>query len=617
MIRKLELLAPAKNLECGIAAIDHGADAVYIGALRFGARAAAGNSLDDIHTLCSYAHQYGAKVYVTVNTILYDEELEATQHLIHELYNIGADALLVQDLALLSMKLPPIPLHASTQMDNRTAEKVGYLQGMGIKRVVLARELSIAEIADIHARVPDVELEAFVHGALCVSYSGQCYASHYCFERSANRGECAQFCRLPFTLTDGSGRVVERDRHLLSLRDMMQLNNLDRLAEAGAVSFKIEGRLKDAEYVKNVVAAYSEQLNDVISKHNRIAGRIEWQRASYGRCQYTFTPSVEKSFNRGFTTYFADGRSKDIVSFDTPKALGEFVGKVKEVRMTRRGEGAPSFNVAGTASFSNGDGLCFFDDERKLVGFRVNRADGNRLYPHQMPAKLKSGTPLYRNYDHQFTTLLAHNSSKRRMWIDLELSDLCLTALDESGRTLSLDIRIERQIAQKPQAENIRKQLSKLGNTIFEVRHVRVPDDYPYFIPSSVLADVRRQVVEAITSMPVSREAVSDTSNRIRLNPPRYDAAYLYNASNHVSRSYYEQYGVDADSFERPLHRIADKPLLMQCRYCLRAAMGACLKNGGAKVLPQPLRLSLSDGRHFLLDFDCKRCEMLVYADKD
>ena len=335
-MRKLELLAPAKNLECGIAAIDHGADAVYIGAQRFGARAAAGNSVDDIAELCRYAHQFDAKVYVTVNTIIYDHELADTQQLLEELAQVHVDAILVQDMGLLSMRNEQwemrndhssLVFHASTQTDNRTPEKVAWLHSLGFKRVVLARELSIDEIAEIHRQVPDVELEVFVHGALCVSYSGVCYASQYCFGRSANRGECAQFCRMKFDLLDADGRVIERDRHLLSLKDMCQIDNLEALIKAGAVSFKIEGRLKDVGYVKNVVAAYSQRLNQIIKAHPE-----EYCRASMGRCTYSFTPDLRKTFNRGYTTYFANGRQPDIASFDTPKAMGEYVGHVKEIR---------------------------------------------------------------------------------------------------------------------------------------------------------------------------------------------------------------------------------------------------------------------------------------------
>ena len=351
MKQTIELLAPAKNLQCGIAAIDHGADAVYIGASRFGARVAAGNSVADIAELCRYAHPFGAKVYVTVNTIIYDDELDDTRQLLEELEKAGADAILVQDSSLFTLH-SSLTLHASTQTDNRTPEKVAWLRSLGFRRVVLARELSVDEIREIHRQVPDVELEVFVHGALCVSYSGQCYASQYCFGRSANRGACAQFCRLPFDLVDSNGQVIEQGRHLLSLKDLCLIDHLEELMEAGAVSFKIEGRLKDADYVKNVTAAYSQRLNQIIARHPE-----RWQRASRGRCSYTFEPNLKKTFNRGFTTYFLHGRQPDIFSPDTPKALGEYVGKVKEIRRD-------SFNVAGTASFANGDGLCFFVEER-------------------------------------------------------------------------------------------------------------------------------------------------------------------------------------------------------------------------------------------------------------
>lgn len=374
-MKQLELLAPARNLECGKAAIDHGADAVYIGAERFGARAAAGNSIADITELCRYAHMFNAKVYVTINTIIYDHELDATVCLLQELEQSGVDAILVQDMALVG-RTGSMAMHASTQTDNRTVEKVRWLREIGFRRAVLARELSVNEISEIHQAVPDMELEVFVHGALCVSYSGLCYASQQCFNRSANRGECAQFCRLKFDLTDSNNKPIEEGRHLLSLKDMNQSSNICRLVEAGAVSFKIEGRLKDMAYVKNVTAAYSNILNDIVKGNPE-----KYRRASLGYCRYTFTPNLYKTFNRGFTTYFADGRNPDISSPDTPKAIGEFVGTVKELR-------GNSFTVAGISSFANGDGLCFINAERKLEGFRVNRAEGNRLFPLKMPQNL-------------------------------------------------------------------------------------------------------------------------------------------------------------------------------------------------------------------------------------
>lgn len=412
-MRTLELLAPAKNLECGIAAIDHGADAVYIGAPKFGARAAAGNSIEDIRQLCDYAHQFHAKVHVTVNTIVYDSEIRDTLQMIQQLQAAGVDALLLQDMGVLYALQGEGPLsteggwtellHSSTQCDTRTADKVKWLQSLGFHRAVLARELSVSEIEAIHAAVPDMELEVFVHGALCVCYSGVCYASEYCFGRSANRGECAQFCRMKFDLLDADGQEIEHQRHLLSLKDMCQIDNLEALADAGACSFKIEGRLKDADYVKNVVAAYSQRLDDICRQRPG-----EYERPSLGRPRYAFEPNLKKTFNRGFTHYFLRGRQMDITSFDTPKAIGEYVGKVKELR-------GNSFNVASVASFANGDGLCFINDERELEGFRVNRAEGNRLFPLEMPRHLRPGVALYRNNDVAFSRILAGRTAERKI----------------------------------------------------------------------------------------------------------------------------------------------------------------------------------------------------------
>lgn len=613
--RPLELLAPAKNLECGIAAIDYGADAVYIGANRFGARAAAGNSVEDISQLCKYAHQYSAKVYVTVNTILYDNETEATQQLIQQLYEVGVDAILVQDMSVLEMTLPPIALHASTQTDNRTSERVKQLSALGFSRVVLARELSVEEIADIHHKQPNVELEVFVHGALCVSYSGICYASQYCFNRSANRGECAQFCRMKFDLVDADGNCLEHQRHLLSLKDLNQLDALDELAEAGATSFKIEGRLKDINYVKNVTAAYSEQLNKLVDQYPDL-----YCRASLGRCTYTFKPNLSKTFNRGFTHYFLHGRQPDIASFDTPKAMGEFVGNVKEIR-------GSSFNVAGTASFANGDGLCFINDEHQLEGFRVNRVEGNRIFTLKMPIHLRHGKALYRNNDQKLECILSKNGSKRKIDIILTLKEI------EDGFELKLQIKqglettallkTEKQKALKPQQENLIKQLSKLGNTPFACSKVILTCNNPkeqfnFFIPSSLLAKLRRQVVEEMLQLLEKRkEGIQRIAagNSISMVNPLYPMQYLYNVSNKKAKHFYANHGLSgiANAFEikRP-----PKPLIMQCRYCIRYALGYCVKHGGmTPKWKEPLYLRLGDGKRFNLKFDCKHCQMNIYAD--
>ena len=595
---QLELLAPAKNLECGIAAIDHGADAVYIGAPRFGARAAAGNSVDDIRTLCQHAHQFAARVYVTVNTILYDDELQATQQLIQQLYDVGVDAILVQDMGILKMSLPPIALHASTQTDNRTVDKIRWLHSLGFHRVVLARELSVDEIAEIHRQVPDVELEVFVHGALCVSYSGLCYVSQHCFQRSANRGECAQFCRMKFDLLDADGRELEHQRHLLSLKDLNQLQHLEELIAAGACSFKIEGRLKDVAYVKNVVAAYSQRLDAIIAKQPN-----SYCRASKGRMSYSFTPNLKKTFNRGFTSYFLHGRQPDIFSPDTPKAMGEFVGTVKELRRD-------SFNVAGTASFANGDGLCFINADHELEGFRVNRVQGNRLFPFQMPQNLHAGLALYRNYDQEFERLLSRPTAERKLPISMHLSatddGFCLSA-----NGMSVSVPCEHQVANKPQHENIQRQLSKLGGTVYECADVTFDDGFAYFIPNSVLSELRRLLVDAL-NVDGSRCVIPMThENRPQYAPPHfYDYPYLYNIANHLAADFYGT--KDTTAYE--LHG-GDGPL-MQCRHCLQYAMGHCVKHGGLKpTYKYPLYLRLADGRRFRLEFDCKHCQMNVYAE--
>lgn len=614
--RYIELLAPAKNLECGIEAVNHGADAVYIGAEKFGARAEACNSVEDIHTLVTYAHQFGCRVYVTVNTIIYDDEIAATEKLIRQLYDAGVDALIVQDLSILKMDIPPIALHASTQMDNRTVEKVKWLEKQGFQQVVLARELTVDEISDIHEHVPDVLLEAFVHGALCVSFSGQCYASQYCFGRSANRGECAQFCRLKFDLEDANHQIVEHDRHLLSLRDLNQMDVLEEMIQAGVSSFKIEGRLKDVSYVKNVTAAYHQRLNELCKRHP------EYRRTSFGCVDYSFTPSVEKSFNRGFTHYFIHGRTPNISSFDTPKAMGEYVGTVKEIR-------GNSFNVAGLARFANGDGLCFIDAQHELQGFRVNRVENNRLYPLRMPPNLHPGVHLYRNNDHEFETLLSKSSAVRKMRVSLLFSETAdgfkLTAKDEAGRCADGEISIEKQLAKTSQRENIERQLTKLGNTPFVSSAFRLDLSADWFVPSGLLTELRRQVIDRLLSAAMPQrvktsavvcshvESESAAAGDVHFYP--MSKSYLYNVANHLSQTFYEENGahhlMPAFELQRP-----QLPLMMQCRYCLRYALGACVKHGGEKpTWQEPLYLVLPNKKRFRLEFDCKNCQMNIYAE--
>ena len=611
-MQKLELLAPAKNLECGIAAIDHGADAVYIGPERFGARVAAGNPIEDIRQLCDYAHQYRARVYATVNTIIYDDELSDTEELLWQLYQAGIDAILVQDMGLLRMKLPPIALHASTQTDNRTADKVHWLQELGFQRVVLARELSVSEIADIHRQVPDMPLEVFVHGALCVSYSGQCYASQHCFARSANRGACAQVCRMEFDLTDDNGNIIEHNRHLLSLKDLNLSEHLEELAAAGATSFKIEGRLKDITYVKNVTAAYSDKLNELIGRHPD-----KYQRASLGHCTYSFRPNLKKTFNRGFTTYFLHGRQPDIYSPDTPKAMGEFVGTVKELR-------GKYFTVAGTARFANGDGLCYLylnNHVRTLKGFRVNRAEGNRLFPQQMPDDLRPGMSLYRNNDTEFERQLSRPSSERKIPIMLHF-DVLRDDGTEEGFTLrvtdttntlngSFTFHLSHQLARTSQRENIIRELSKLGGTPFTCTAFNIAADFPYFIPNSRLSEMRRTMVTHLLKSGATCNAPFTIQHEAaRIPAPSYQQHYLYNIANQQAAAFYHE--TEPTAYELKGGKAA---LLMQCRHCLRYSLGYCTRRVGKKPSwHEPLSLQLSNGRKFLLEFDCKNCQMNIYA---
>lgn len=603
--RKIELLAPAKNLECGMAAIDHGADAVYIGAPKFGARAAAVNSLEDIAALVEYAHLYNVRIYVTVNTILKDEELKETEEMIRALYRVGVDALIVQDMGIAGLELPPIPLHASTQMDNRTAEKVRFLADAGFRQVVLARELSLREIGKIHEACPDVPLEIFVHGALCVSYSGQCYVSQACFGRSANRGECAQFCRLPFSLVDSNDRVIAKDKHLLSLKDLNQSEELEALLDAGASSFKIEGRLKEVSYVKNVTAAYRQKLDAILAR------RKEYVRASSGSCRYAFNPQLDKSFSRGFTHYFLHGRTRDVFSFDTPKSLGEEMGTMKEAR-------GNYLTVAGLKSFNNGDGVCYIDEQGKLQGFRINRVEGNKLYPQEMP-RIKPRTVLYRNFDQEFEKILARRSSERKMAVAIRLADtafgFALTLTDEDDNRVTLSLPRAKEPARTPQEENLKTQLTKLGNTPFEAERVDIDFTENWFLPASVLADFRRQAIEKL----IAARRINYRRELSVLRPtthafPQTTLTYLGNVMNARAASFYAGHGVAsiAPAFEQTP---VEKAVLMFCKHCLRYSMGWCpVHQRERSPYREPYYLVSTDGKRFRLEFDCRNCQMKVSA---
>ena len=606
--RKIELLSPARSIKEGIAAVNHGADAVYIGAMQFGARQAAGNSVEDIAKLVEYAHLYKVKVYVTLNTIVEDSDIAQVEKLIGELYEIGVDALIVQDLGILKMNIPPIQLHASTQTDNRDARKVGFLSDAGFSRVVLARELSLSEIGDIHKSVPDTELEVFVHGALCVSYSGQCYASQYCFGRSANKGACAQFCRLSFDLRDADDNLLCKDKYLLSLKDMNRSDYVEQMMDAGVTSFKIEGRLKDESYVKNVTAYYRAKIDEVLAR------RDEYERASCGVAVPQFVPAPEKSFSRGFTDYLLVGDKEDITSFDTPKSRGEFMGSVRVVARN-------FFTVIGK-DFNNGDGACFVGKDGKLHGFRINKVEGNRIFPQTMPSLLFQGAELYRNYDCDFERELSRPDVRRTLLLDVEFGEceagFVLTANDESGVSATVNIESAKEVARTPQRDNIVKQLSKWGNTPFVTRNIDVQLSDEWFVPSSVLSDARRRLYEALLhehtvsytpelrkqASSVSREYVSEKLD------------YRGNVSNSLAAEFYKEHGVKEIAPAYELNAV-EGAAVMFCKHCIRRSFGWCSRMGQNVPYKEPLYIVSGDGRRFRLSFDCKECMMKVVPEQD
>ena len=629
MSQPIELLAPARDAEVGREAILHGADAVYIGGPSFGARAAAGNTVADIAALCAFAHIYQARVYVTLNTILFDHELEEARALIQQLYEAGVDALITQDTALPELqaegRLAPIALHASTQMDNRSVEDARLRQAEGFTRVVLARESSLERIRQVHEALPALDIEAFVHGALCVSYSGRCYASAYKFDRSANRGCCAQFCRLAFDLVDDEGRIVERNRHLLSLKDMYRINDLEAMMDAGVRSFKIEGRLKDATYVKNVTAAYRRAIDAVLERR-----AADYHRSSQGQHTFTFEPDVRKSFNRGFTDYFLHTPphahlAQPVHQFDTPKAMGEPLGRVEDC-------GSWGFTIdydqAQTAPVVAGDGLCYIHPATgRLEGLRVNRVDGQRVIPANRPDGIRCGVQLSRNHDQALDRLLARPSATRRIPLRLRLSETAegyaLQAAEDvpNGCSLTHEIHLDHEVALSPQTANIQRQLGKLGDTPFVATDVQVNTEGERFIPSSVLAALRRDVVAALLAEKARtyhREqpgrptwgTQSEAPATVADSEPHKSLTYLYNIANTTARRHHERAGW---SVRQPAFEVEQptEAVLMICRHCIRRALGMCLQEKGTRMT-SPLFLRTTDGEQFPLHFDCRRCEMQV-----
>lgn len=602
-LRPIELLAPARDAEIAIAAIKCGADAVYMGSESHGARVAAGNSVEEIARVVDFAHQFNVKVYVTLNTIIYDSELEDVESLIGRLYEVGIDALIVQDMSVLRMDIPPIALHASTQCDTRDASKARFLQDVGFSQIVIARELSLGEIKQISESVT-VPIEAFVHGALCVSYSGDCQASYYAMGRSANRGECAQMCRLPYSLTDSKGRILIANKHLLSLRDMNRSNYLEQMIDAGVSSFKIEGRLKDVGYVKNVVAYYRKRIDEIIASRSDC-----YCRSSVGYSAVSFEPCLEKSFNRGFTPYFLNGENMGIASIDTPKSQGERVAVVKHCY-------GREIEVVCDVQLNNGDGMGYFDDNGVFTGFRLNKAIGNRL-SLASPVRLAPGTILYRNRDKQWDDSLEIEITR---YIDVKMSLSCscrgllLTVNDNRGNEVSKEIEIALDKAKTPQEVSRQRVLTKVGNTIYRI--VAIEDTLGgVFVPASVLTQLRRDVLELLdeTQRNKYKRDVRRSENRSAKLPQGEVLTYHDNVANSISRKFYIDHGATKIEQASELNMPKGRFVVMTTRYCMRREMGKCLKTSKGKEWVGPLYLTSANHR-FELEFDCKQCQMRVIA---
>ena len=603
MAVSLELLSPAGNVQIGMAAIDHGADAVYIGAPKFSARAEAGVSIDDIARLIDHAHLYYAKVYVALNTILTDRELPEALEIIWEIFRLGADALILQDVGLLEMDLPPIPLIASTQMHNNTLERVQFLEAVGFKRVILARELSLEEISAIRQKTR-IELETFVHGALCVSYSGQCYMSQAITGRSGNRGVCTQPCRSRYTLTDAHNKVIRKEKFLLSLKDLNLLNAVPNLVSAGVTSFKIEGRYKDIDYVKNVTAAFRKAVDQFIRENPGYC------RGSSGVSEFAFSPDPAKTFNRGYTPYFTFGRNEKIASTDTQKSIGQYVGKIAGV--------GKDFFRTDACDLHNGDGLCFFTKKNDLSGFRVNRIDQGRIYPNSMMG-LETGMSLYRNYDTAFTRLLKKSSASRRIAVEMsfirENARICLTVRDEDGNEARTVSTVPFTPPKDPlrARQQIETHLSSTGNTPYRVTGLTIRPQQPGFFPASTINSIRREALQNLTAIRLEKYPRSI----IRFVPndtpcPEKTLDYHANILNDHARRFYERHGVLA--IEPAFEALSDTAgmTVMTSRYCIRHQLDLCPRYG-AKGPSSQKPLTLRDRHHmYRLEFDCRQCRMLV-----
>lgn len=610
-MRTIELLAPAKNKECAIAAIDAGADAVYIGGPSFGARVNAPNTLEDIKEVCDYAHLFGAKVHVTLNTILDDDELKKARELTFSLYEAGVDALIIQDLGLLNGKLPPLELHASTQQDNATVEKTLFLQELGFSQVVLARELSIEEIKRIKQK-SSVKLEWFIHGALCVGVSGRCYLSASITGRSANRGECAQLCRVPSSLYLSDGTCLAKDKYLLSMKDNNQSDNIEELIDAGVSSFKIEGRLKDVNYVRNVTAYYRKAIDEVLKNRSDVV------RSSYGKSRTTFEPDLNKSFNRGFTEYNAHGstdphfKKENYANFDAPGFVGVKIGRL----VSQKGHDL-TFKLFKNVKLHNGDSLNYYNDEGILEGFRVSTVkNDNTAEIFQSLQKIKPDTVFYRNKDAEFEKLLNEKCCLRKVSLKMEYKEhedfVELSLEDEAGNLGGARFNLtDKQTANSIEKlrANLIEKLSRLGDSVYELSDLKLNLTENYFIPVSVINSLRRDAIDSLNQFKLSKKVYieHDFSKTVPIAPHEENLGYRANIYNNDALLFYKKSGLKEIAFAYEKNRPSGRVNVLESKHCLRNAFKLCpLRH---RVKPVDMYIEIGNKR-FNLDFDCKNCRM-------
>ncbi|RUT69464.1 U32 family peptidase [Flavobacterium cupreum] len=610
MKKKIEILAPAKDLIGGMAAINSGADAVYIGAPQFGARSNANNSIEDVAALVQYAHLFNAQVFVVMNTILYDNELETCRKMIYELYDIGVDALIIQDMAIMEMELPPIVLHASTQANNRDADKIKFLKDAGIKRVVLARELNLHQIKEIYDHA-DVELEFFVTGALCVSFSGNCYMSVANGERSANRGSCAQNCRLPYNLIDGNGETLIKNSHLLSIKDLDISDQIPNLVEAGIVSFKIEGRLKDVVYVKNNVSFLRQKLDSYLEG----AGSDKYTKASSGKCTYTFDSSLSRTFNRGYTDYFVNDRNHSIGSWESPKSKGQYIGKL--IRTIGN-----AYEIENGELLNNGDGLCFINENNEADGIYVNKAENGKIYPNVLK-EVKDGTFIYRNNDAAFIKIVEReDSAVRKLSTTLLLTEtetgFELIATDEDGNVSIVNLEHSKEQTKTGESieENIKTQLAKTGFTPYNADEITIMFSQNWFLPISKINEMRRTVYDQLTQIRLANYKREEHQLVKTSHPyPETKLDFMYNVSNKTARKFYERHGVTEIEKAFELQWDPGKSRVMTTKYCIKYELKKCPIHQkdimGVKV-KEPLVLKQGE-LEYKLKFNCKPCEMEIW----